>query len=79
MTIFGRKHHGCDDPWDGAPAHLMEIGAMLAIIMIQNEAILAKVEQRSPKLSPEDQATVNELFDRATADTAKIDAALPKT
>lgn len=44
MNIFGRKHHGCDDPWDGAPAHLVEIGAMLAIIMIQNEAILAKLE-----------------------------------
>lgn len=70
MSLF--KHHGRErGPWDGAPNWAREIGEFLAIAVCQNEAILAKLEDRPCKLSPEDQAIMTEIFDTATASVAK--------
>ena len=57
---------------------LLWVYPLVAITVAQNEAILAKLEERPSKLSPEDQAIMNEIFDKATATAAKVDAALPK-
>lgn len=76
--IFGRDRHGCEDPWEMAPTDSVEIGTMLVVIIIQNEMILAELQKRPSKLSPQDQARINEIFEKVTADTAKIDEALPK-
>jgi hypothetical protein len=80
MGLFRHRHrddhiHG---PWSGAPDWARELGEMAAVIICQNEVILAKLEQRPCKLSPKDQAIYNEIFDTATATTAKVDAALEK-
>ena len=61
-----------------APIDQAEIGELLAIIVMQNEVIMARLEERSPKLSPEDQKKINQIFDLATADRAKLDAATAK-
>lgn len=53
------------------------IDRRLRHILMQNEAILAKLENRPSKLSPEDQKKLNMIFDTAAADSAKIDRALP--
>jgi len=49
------------------------------IIMFQNELILAKLEKRGSKLSPEDQAKVNKIFAKASGIVKKIDEAEEKT
>lgn len=76
MNIFG--HH--DDPkrsaWYDAPRWARKLGEMQLATMIQNEAILAKLEQRESKLSPEDQEKLNKIFDIASGDAAKIDKSL---
>lgn len=78
MKLFGYDTHRHRDPWEGSPPWAVEIGVAQAIIIMQNEAILAKLEDRPAKLSPEDQAKLNKIFDRATASTAKVDTELPK-
>lgn len=45
-------------------------------ILLQNEAILAKLEGRGTRLSEEDQKRLNEIFDIEASDTAKIDTEL---
>jgi hypothetical protein len=77
MSLFRHRHqdhvHG---PLSGAPDWARYIADQNAVIIAQDEIILAKLEDRPCKLSPEDQATVNEMFDKATATAAKADAAL---
>jgi hypothetical protein len=51
---------------------------MHAIIICQNEAILAKIEDRPCKVSPEDQKIYDQIFDTATANTTAINAELAK-
>lgn len=50
---------------------------MWAVIMImQNEAILAALEKRASKLSPEDQRDVDAAYEIAARTKRKLDAAL---
>ncbi len=67
--VFFRNHHDRHDQIRDAPAWAL-------ILMLQNEAILAKLEQRPCNLSPEDQKAVNELFAVETADKAALDKTL---
>lgn len=67
------------DGWRWATWGERRLRDMLLAITLQNEAILAKLEARDSKLSPEDQAKLNQIFDRATATTAKIDEAISTT
>lgn len=71
MKEFGRH----DNPWRGAPPWAVKLGARQLITILQNEVILAKLEQRECKISPEDQAKLDQIFDEATGITTKIDAA----
>lgn len=75
MKVFGRHHHQRENPWRGAPDWAKEIGARQLITILQNEVILAKLEQRECKILPEDQAKLDAIFDVATGITAKIDEA----
>lgn len=72
MHLF--PHHD-QDHWSDAPRWARSLMDAQVVIMIQNECILAKLEQRANKLSPEDQAKVNELFDKATGITSKVGVA----
>lgn len=76
MSLFRHRHddhvHG---PWSGAPDWARELGEMQAMSIAQGEVILAKLEERPCKLSKEDQDIYNEIFDKATAVTAKAAAA----
>jgi hypothetical protein len=83
MSLHRHRHHDhVHGPWSSAPewAHELgemahELGEMLAVAVSQNEAILAKLEDRPSKLSAADQAIMNDIFDKATATSAKLDAA----
>lgn len=61
------------DDWKRATWAERQLRDMLAKIILQNAAILAKLEDH--KLSPEDQAKVDEIFAIETSDIAKIDTA----
>lgn len=67
------------DGWRDAPWWARRLRDTLSILVLQNEAILAKLEERPPKLSPEDQKHLNEIFDAATATAKKIKDTVPKT
>lgn len=74
MSLF--RHRDDHGPWFGASARERHLAEMLAVVIAQNEAILAKLEARPSKLSPEDQAMADQIFATAAATTAKVDAAL---
>jgi hypothetical protein len=67
------------DGWRGAPWWARRLRDTGALLVLQNEAILAKLEERPPSYPPEDQAKINQIFDTATATAAMADDALPKT
>ena len=66
------------NPWQNGPPWAADLRHKLWHIICQNEAILAKLENRESHLSPEDQAKLNRIFDTTKADAAKIDAAVKK-
>lgn len=77
--MFGdrpRRRDDRDNPWRDATPIERELREMLFVIMIQNENILAELEEREPKLTPEDQARVDEIFEIETRDVKKIDDAM---
>lgn len=61
--------------WRGAPDWAIDILEGQYYIMLQNEAILAKLEDRSTRLSDKDQKALNELVNILTGTNAKIDSA----
>jgi hypothetical protein len=75
MHQFGFHIHNCPDPWVDAPAWAIEIAEMQFVTMLQNESILAMLEKRASKLSPEDQKTLNTIFNVVAATNKKMDAA----
>lgn len=78
MNPFGRDKHHCDDPWDGAPAYIIELGEMAGFIIHQLDIVLAFLAESPSKLPPADQAKLNAIFAKVAATRAKLDAALPK-
>lgn len=75
MRNFGFGRHQRDDPWERAPEWAIELGEMQFVLMLQNEAILATLERRAPKLSPKDQETLNTIFDVSEATIKHIEDA----
>lgn len=73
MRNFGKHHR--DDPWGKAPEWAVELGEVQFCILLQNEAILAALEKRAPKLSPKDQEILNTIFDVSEATTKRIEDA----
>lgn len=72
--MFGRHYHESDDPWREAPDWAIEMREMqLAMFAVT----MAKLNEAAPaKLSPEDQATVNALYDKLMSSVKKLDTAL---
>lgn len=68
---WNQQHEG----WREATWAERRLRDMLIGVTLQNEAILAAIEKRAPKLSSEDQAKLNQIFDKATATSTKLDAA----
>ncbi len=45
MKIYGHEHHHNDNPWEGAPAWAIELGATLILIMLKMENTMATKAQ----------------------------------
>lgn len=61
--------------WRGAPAWALDLMEMQYFVMLQNEAILAKLEDRSTRLSPKDQKALDEIVTVLNGTNTKIDTA----
>lgn len=61
--------------WRGAPAWALDLLEMQYIIMVQNEALLAKLEDRSTRLSQKDQKALDEIVETLKGTNTKIDDA----
>lgn len=71
---WNKQHDG----WREAPWWARRLRDNLAIVTLQNEAILAQLERRESKLSPEDREAVDEIFAIEDRDRKRIDATLAK-
>lgn len=76
MSWFDRNRQHQD--WRNATWAERQLRDLLLRITAQNEVILAAIEKRAPKLSPEDQAAVDEIFAIEVSDRKKIDTQLAK-
>lgn len=63
------------DGWGEVPAWAFDIIELQFITISQNEAILAALEKRANRLSPQDQRDVDTIFEVATGIKKKIDEA----
>jgi len=61
--------------WRGAPAWAVDLLEMQYYIIMQNEAIQAKLEDRSTRLSDADQKSLDQLMIILKGTNAKIDSA----
>ena len=69
-------HQRHDDRWPEIPVSALDIIIELQLLTVsQNEAILAELQKRASKLSPENQAKVNAISDVVAGINRKIDAA----
>lgn len=76
-NIYGRKHHGHENPWDGAPAWAIELGCigLAAILEIEllKEAMMSELTDLNTnitKLSTD----VDTLIARPAADPTAVPA-----
>lgn len=68
-------HRSQDIPWRDIPDWAFDLMQLQLTIMAQNEAIMAALESRDSRLTPEDQALVNKIAKVAGNINRKIDAA----
>jgi len=61
--------------WREAPPWAIDLLEMQYYIIMQNEAIQAKLEDRSTRLSDKDQQALDQLMDILKGTNAKIDSA----
>lgn len=61
--------------WRGAPPWAIDLLELQYYVMLQNEEIMAKLEDRSTRLSETDQKALNEIVNILTGTNAKIDNA----
>jgi hypothetical protein len=61
--------------WRGAPEWAVDLLEMQYYIIMQNEALLAKLEDRSTRLSETDQKSLDQLMNILKGTNAKIDSA----
>lgn len=61
--------------WRGAPPWAIDLLEMQYYIIMQNEELLAKLEDRSTRLSPVDQKALDQLTEILKGTNAKIDSA----
>ena len=61
--------------WREAPPWAIDLLEMQYYIIMQNEEMLAKLEDRSTRLSDEDQKALNQLTGILKGTNAKIDSA----
>lgn len=62
MKIFGKEHHQCDNPYEGAPVWAVELAALMILnlefltmtISPQVQAVLDKIQQNSDLVSSVD-------------------------
>jgi hypothetical protein len=54
MKIFGREHHNCENPWEGAPLWAIELGAQNILIISTLEAIMAAIDDLQAAVAAED-------------------------
>ena len=73
MSLFERHRENERGPWESAPRWAREIGEMLAIVIMQNEILMAHQQNRECIFSAEDQKTYHEIFKTVVADVvAKV-------
>lgn len=63
------------DGWRGAPHWAVDLLELQYYVMLQNEEILAKLEDRSTRLSPKDQKALDKFVNILKGTNAKIDGA----
>jgi hypothetical protein len=64
-----------DMSWREAPPWAVDLLEMQYYIILQNEALQAKLEDRSTRLSDKDQRALDQLMDILKGTNAKIDSA----
>jgi hypothetical protein len=64
-----------DMSWREAPPWAVDLLEMQYYIIMQNEALQAKIEDRSTRLSDKDQRALDQLMDILKGTNAKIDSA----
>lgn len=70
MKIFGHERHRNTDPWADAPACAVELGAIGIVIIANQEAIMAALDDLK--------SAVADLSAQMTANNAAIDGLLGK-
>lgn len=63
------------NPWRGAPDWAIDLLEMQYYIIMQNEALMAKLEDRSTRLSDVDQRSLDQLTNILKGTNEKIDNA----
>lgn len=63
------------NPWRGAPDWAIDLLEMQYYIIMQNEALMAKLEDRSTRLSDADQRSLDQLTNILKGTNEKIDNA----
>jgi hypothetical protein len=74
MITRGRERRR--SPWDDAPPWAHDLADMVFAVMMQNEDMLALLQKRTSKLSPEDQAAVDAIVAESTRLRKEIDDAM---
>lgn len=66
MPLFDLHHNHDEEPARPKARRfgLADIGEMLAIVIVQNETMLAKQEKRPSRISHEDQAAYDQIFEK---------------
>lgn len=64
-----------NNSWRGAPPWAIDLLELQYYVMLQNEEIMSKLEDRSTRLSETDQRALNELTNILKGTNAKIDDA----
>lgn len=76
MKTYAHTTHGNPAPWQGAPAWAVELGEMNAIIILQQEAIMAELDDAKAALNALKDVTVKMAAEIDRLD-AKITGAAP--
>ena len=83
MKIYGREHHHCENPWDGAPPWAIELGVQNLIILTLQERTTAAIDDLQTAVAAEDTVIdsavtllkgLKDALDAAGTDPAKLAA-----
>lgn len=69
MKTYAHATHGNPAPWQGAPAWAVELGEMSAIIILQQEAIMAELDDTKAALN-----TLKDVVGKMSAEIDRLDA-----